>query len=56
MNDKKVRFAIIGADFTLRALMAMWYPKDLGELAAICDWNPEMLEKFRKDYEAVFGK
>ncbi|MBQ6925516.1 MAG: Gfo/Idh/MocA family oxidoreductase [Kiritimatiellae bacterium] len=54
MNDKKVRFAIIGADFTLRALMAMWYPKDLGELAAICDWNPEMLEKFRKDYGAEY--
>ena len=54
MNEKKVRFAIIGADFTLRALMAMWYPKDLGELAAICDWNPEMLEKFRKDYGAEY--
>lgn len=54
MKDKKVRFAIIGADFTLRALMAMWYPKDLGELAAVCDWNPEMLEKFRKDYGAEY--
>ena len=50
MLDRKVRFAIIGADFSLRALMAMWYPKELGELVAVCDRNPEMLDKFRKDY------
>lgn len=54
MKDGKVRIAIIGADFSLRALMAMWYPKDLGRLVAICDRNPVMLEKFKKDYGAEY--
>lgn len=50
MLEHKVRFAIIGADFSLRALMAMWFPKNLAELVAVCDRNPEMLSRFDKDY------
>lgn len=30
--------------------MAMWYPRNLGELVAVCDRNPEILARFRKDY------
>ena len=54
MENAKVRFAIIGADFSLRALMAMWYPREMAELVAVCDRNPEMLDKFRKDYGAEY--
>ena len=48
---KKVRFGIIGADFTLRANMVFAnYPKDRSELTAICDHNPAMREKFRTEH------
>ena len=47
----KVRFGIIGADFDLRANMVLAnYPKDRGELVALCDLNPEMFEKFKVKY------
>lgn len=49
--DRKVRFGIIGADFSLRAYMAFAsYPHDLAEFVALCDRNPEMLAKFRKEH------
>lgn len=50
MKNKKVRFAIVGGDFSLRAFMAMWYPRDLAQLVAVCDHDPLMLEKFRTGY------
>ena len=53
-KSDKVRFAILGGDFTLRAGMVLWYPKELGELAAVCDQNPAMLEKFRQERSAEF--
>ena len=43
----KIKFGIIGADFTLRANMVMqYYPQDKSELAAICDTNPAILQRF----------
>ena len=51
----KVRFGIIGADFDLRANMVLVnYPKDRGELVALCDLNPAMFEKF-KDHTAFYS-
>ena len=48
---EKVRFGIIGADLKLRAnLVFNNYPKDRGELVAVCDHNPAMLEKFRQEH------
>ena len=46
---EKLRFGLVGADFTLRAAMVLFnYPKDRGELVALCDHNPEMLQKHKK--------
>ena len=51
MKNGKVRFGIIGGDFALRAYMPFAdYPRDLGEFVALCDRDPAMLAKFRKDY------
>ncbi|MCI5778807.1 MAG: Gfo/Idh/MocA family oxidoreductase [Lentisphaeria bacterium] len=48
---KRLRFGIIGADFSLRAGMVLaHYPRERGELAAIADHNPEMLDKFRAEH------
>lgn len=47
----KIRFGIIGADFSLRAGMVMAnYPADQAELAAVCDHDPAQLELFRKNH------
>ena len=47
---KKTRIGLICADFTLRANMVKChYPQDCAELYAVCDWNPVMLERFRKE-------
>ncbi|MBR2345887.1 MAG: Gfo/Idh/MocA family oxidoreductase [Lentisphaeria bacterium] len=48
---EKLRFGMVGADFTLRAAMVLFnYPKDRGELVALCDHNPEMLKKFKEEH------
>ena len=56
MKSRKARFAIIGGDFTLRALMPLAnYPRELAELAAVCDRNPAMLERFRRERPEYAG-
>ena len=50
MKNGKVRFAIVGADFSLRAYMAMWSPKDISQLVAVCDRNQAMLDAFKAKY------
>ena len=45
---EKVKFGIIGADFSLRSGMVLqYYPHDKGELTAICDTNPDVLKRYK---------
>lgn len=44
----KVKFGIVGADFSLRSAMVVDNcPQDRGELVALCDTNPEMLKRYQ---------
>lgn len=46
-----VRFAVIGANVDLRGgIVFKYFPREDGELAAICERDPAMAEKFRKTY------
>ena len=48
---KKTGIGLIGADFSLRAaLIECNYPRDRAEMAAVCDRNPEMLERYRREH------
>ena len=51
MNQKKIKFGVIGADPDLRAnFIFKNFPREKGELIAICDHDPEMQEAFRQKY------
>ena len=51
MNQKKIKFGVIGADPDLRAnFIFKNFPREKGELIVICDHDPEMQEEFRKRY------
>ena len=51
MNQNKIKFGVIGADPDLRAnFIFKNFPREKGELIAICDHDPEMQEEFRKRY------
>ena len=48
---KKLKFGIVGADFSLRSSMIIDnYPKERAELVAICDTNPEMLIRYKEEH------
>ena len=48
---KKTGIGLIGADFFLCfALIECNYPRDRAEMAAVCDRNPEMLERYRREH------
>lgn len=48
---KKTGIGLIGADFSLRAaLIEKNYPRDTAKMAAVCDRNPAMLERYRAEH------
>ena len=52
----RVKFGVIGTNPQLRAnVVFAHYPEKKGELTAICDHDPEMLEAFRKAYPVLAG-
>ena len=52
----KVKFGVIGADPVLRSNFVFeYFPRERGEMVAICDFNPEMLEAFKKAYPELAG-
>ena len=47
----KIKFGVVGANPELRAnFIFHYFPRNKGELAAVCDDDPEMLESFRQAY------
>lgn len=47
----KTGIGLIGANLELRAgMVAANYPRDIAEIRAICDRDPAMLEKYRKNH------
>ena len=52
----KVKFGVIGADPVLRSNFVFeYFPRERGELVAICDFNPEMLAAFKEAYPELAG-
>ena len=52
----KVKFGVIGADPVLRSNFVFeYFPRERGEMVAICDFNPEMLASFKEAYPELAG-
>ena len=52
----KVKFGVIGADPVLRSNFVFeYFPRERGEMVAICDFNPEMLTAFKEAYPELAG-
>ena len=52
----KVKFGVIGADPVLRSNFVFeYFPRERGEMVAICDFNPEMLAAFKEAYPELAG-
>ena len=52
----KIKFAVIGVNPLLRAnFVFSSFPRDKGELAAVCDHDPEMFGQFEKAYPEFAG-
>ena len=52
----KIKFAVIGVNPLLRAnFVFSSFPREKGELAAVCDHDPEMFGLFEKAYPEFAG-
>ena len=52
----KIKFGVIGINPQLRAnFIYSNFPREKGELTAVCDHDPEMVEVFRKTYPDFAG-